>query len=77
MRKPSWIGPLTLVSSGLALLAWVLYDATSLRDRLWLASVMDEASVALLGLAVSSISMVLGIALLRRARVRAAAQDAA
>jgi hypothetical protein len=75
IRRMSWTPP-GLVALSSALVAWVLYDATSVLETLRLAAVVDEASVALLGLALGLASIAVGIALWRRARLGTATADA-
>jgi hypothetical protein len=55
-----------LVVSGIALIAWLSYDAAILQESLRLGTVMDEAGVALLALASGLCSMASGIFLWRR-----------
>lgn len=56
------------VALGFALIAWILYDATSVQETLRLAAVVDEATVALLGLALGLTLIAVGIAAWLRAR---------
>lgn len=67
---------IALVAFGLALLAWLLYDATSVHRVLGLDAVMDEASVALGGLAVGAALVATGIACWRRSRGGTSAANA-
>lgn len=69
-------GAALFVALGFALVAWVLYDASSLLETLRFAAVMDEAVAALLGLAFGCASMAVGIVLWHRTRSGTAAADA-
>lgn len=69
LRTTRSAGAAGFVALGFALVAWVLYDATSVLETLRLADVVDEASIALLGLALGLASIAVGIVLWRRARL--------
>ncbi len=71
MRDLGRLVGIALVVAGLALLAWLLYDATSVLDALGLGVVVDEATVALLGLLVGVVCVLMGIACWRRPHSRA------
>ena len=51
---------------GAGLLAWILVDASSVDSTLGLSAVLDEASVAVLGLAVSGACFVAAFRVSRR-----------
>jgi hypothetical protein len=55
-----------LVAAGLALLAWVLYDAGVVRDTLRLGTLASEATVALAGLLAALSSVAAGALAWRR-----------
>ncbi len=54
-----------LVSLAVALLAWVLYDASDIVEVFGLSAYADEASVALLGLGLGAAGLLGGGALIR------------
>jgi hypothetical protein len=60
-----WLGILFAVC-GIALVAWVLWDAGSVQQHLPFGARMDEASVALLALALGGALLALAIHALRR-----------
>ncbi len=68
MRDLGRLIGIALIVAGLTLLAWLLYDATSVLEAFGLGAVVDEATVALLGLLVGAACVVLGIACWRRPR---------
>lgn len=70
MRERGRLMSIALVTSGLVLLAWLLYDATGAHRALGLDSVVDEASVALGGLAAGVALVATGIVYWRRSRGR-------
>ena len=76
MRSSPRLAGIALVILGLALLAWLLYDATSVVETLGLAALMSEAAVALLGLLVVAVCLGGGVACLRKSRAQATAADA-
>jgi succinate dehydrogenase hydrophobic anchor subunit len=64
------VSGIILVSLAVALLAWVLYDASDIVAFFGLGAYADEASVALLGLVLVAASMIGGVALIRASRRR-------
>ncbi len=70
MRSQSKLAALALVAFGLALFAWLLYDASAVVETLGLGSVASEALVALAGLTVVAASVGLGVAFWRGLGVR-------
>lgn len=68
MRLLSRSAGLALVGSGMALFAWLLWDATDVLRTLELEGVVSEAAVALLGLFVAAFAMGTGTAFLRAPR---------
>jgi hypothetical protein len=56
------------VASGIALIAWLSYDAAIVQEALRLGTVLDEAGVAVLALALGLCSIASGIVLWRRTR---------
>jgi hypothetical protein len=67
----SRVGGILVGSVGIGLLSWLLVDASSVASTLQLTGLVDEASVALLGLVVAGVCFVGAVALLRRAPVNA------
>lgn len=59
---------LALLTFGVLLLAWLLYDATSVLTALRLDGTVSEAGVALAGLAVAAAAVASGLWSVRRAR---------
>jgi hypothetical protein len=76
MRERGRLMSIALVTSGLALLAWLLYDATGAHRALRLDSVMDEASVVVGGLAAGVALVATGILYWRRSRGRTSLTNA-
>lgn len=76
MRDRGRLVGVALIIPGLALLAWLLYDATSVVSTLGLDAIVDEASVAVGGLAAGGVLIATGIVCWRRARGRTSAMNA-
>ena len=71
MRPYSRIASLCCYAFGLALIAWVAYDATTVQRVLGLTPVLSEAAVAVAALALGSTSLGAGYVLWRAARRQA------
>jgi hypothetical protein len=74
MRPSSRIASLFLFAFGVALLAWVAYDATSVQQALGLSAVLDEATVAVGGLVLGLGSLGAGYGFWRTAGRQASLQ---
>jgi len=73
MNKTKILGAVLLVI-GLALLAWVLYDASDIVAKLGLEGVVGEAVVAMVALMIAALSLAGSAALFFRNALRAEAR---
>ena len=76
MLSSSRITGLALFLMGCALLAWLLYDATSVQAALGLGALANEGAVAIVGLLVAMASLCAGLVFWRRGRRPAAIESA-
>ena len=67
---------LALFTFSFSLLAWLLYDATSVTETLGLGTLVGEGVVASLGLFIVAASLVVGFLLWRKGRGQAASGSA-